>query len=284
MDNRYFQSIRSLTANLKDQIKSVELPEPAMILDMASRGHDQSRQFRYLHQTCTLHAENLCTATQIKVVALLDGYLQNAESHSSIGVYLFSRSLVELSAFTREVMVRLSAVCEKPEDRWRPKGEEFFSILMRARFGTSNQAIAKELKNHGASKKSLEPFNIMKCLSGLGETKEGRVLVAFYDELCDYVHHNLSSHFTSSPGFLVKEEARSAGGGAILSPAGSMPITLYTYPVPNKCQLAIAQTSEKVLACAQLCVAHVNDIPRSPYSAEQVQRVTGSPIGFTQIR
>ncbi|KEZ79113.1 hypothetical protein [Salinisphaera hydrothermalis] len=267
----------------REQVSAgIEFPEPAMKLDMAARGGDKLRQFKYLHQMCTLHSENFATATQIKVVAVVDGYLENARFESSLGMYLFTRSLLELAAFLHDVDARLSAVVSEPEDKWRPKGEQFFGIIMRARFGTSNKEIAKHLKDAGASKKHLEPFNIMQSLAKLVASSEANALAGKYDLLCDYVHHNLSSHYTSSPGFRVGDSAHSQGGGALLMMKGA-PITRYEYPVPAKAKKAQSETLEIIDAALNICISAVNRLPRTPFSEDQLEKMTGSRIGLTQL-
>ncbi|TGG92820.1 hypothetical protein E4656_11880 [Natronospirillum operosum] len=260
----------------------IEIPEPAMKLNMAARSGDKLRQFKYLHQMCTLHGENFVAANQIKTVALVDGYLENARLNSSLGMYLFTRSLLELAAFLHDVTDRLTSITKEPEEKWRPKGEQFFGIIMRARFGTSNKELAKQLKTTGTSKKHLEPFNVMQSLTKLVASTEGKNLVGKYDQLCDYVHHNLSSHYTSSPGSRRGNLARSERGGTILLMKNSG-ITQYKYPTPNKAKKAQSETIEIIDVSLRICIREINQLPRSPYGAKQLKEMTGSSVGLTLL-
>jgi len=275
---------------IKDKIRGprelvsagIEFPEPAMKLDMAARGGDKLRQFKYLHQMSTLHAEHFVTATQIKIVAVVDGFLENARLESSLGMYLFARSLLELAALLHDVDRRLTSVTKDADEKWRPKGEQFFGIIIRARFGTSNKEISKQLKEAGASKKHLEPFNIMQSLAKLIASAEGKNLAGKYDLLCDYVHHNASSNYTSSPGSRVGDSAHSQGGGALLMMKDA-PITRYEYPVPAKAKKAQCETVEIIASSLKICIDAVNRMPRTPFGEEQLERMTGSKLGLTQL-
>lgn len=260
----------------------IELPEPALKLDMAARGGDKLRQFKYLHQMCTLHVENFVASNQIKTVALVDGFLENARLESTLGMYLFTRSLLELAAFLHDVNERLTSVTAEPEQKWRPKGEQFFGIILRARFGTSNSELVKRLKEAGASKKHIEPFNIMQSLNKLIASADGNSLAGKYDQLCDYVHHNLSSHYTSSLGSRRGESAHSEVGGAILLMKDSA-ISRYKYPAPNKAKKAQSDTVEVVDASLRLCTRELNRMPRTPYGEKQLKKMTGSSIGLALL-
>lgn len=214
-------------------------------------------------------------------MAIVDGYIENATEKSAIGVYLFSRSLLELAAFSHDVSSRLRVIANEPEEKWKPKGEQqFFGIIMRARFGTSNPDIAKRLKESGASKKHLEPFNVMQSLSKLMTNQNGSVLKGKYNSLCDYVHHNLSSHYTSSPGFRAGSWAHSSGGDGMIMMKDSL-ITRYKHPIPSKAEKAINETIEVVTTSLEICIESLNEMPRTPYSESQLESITGSNFGVT---
>ena len=262
--------------------EGIEFPDPFIKLDMASRGNDKTRQFKHLHQMCSGHCMNFAHANQIKLVALADGYIANAKLKSSIGIYMFSRSILELAAFQHDVTERLTKIAAKPEEDWRPKGEQFFGVIVRARYGTSNPEISKSLKDAGAAKKHLDPINVMESLRKLFGSKIGRELKGEYDVLCDYVHHNLSSNYTSSPGSREGDVAFSGGGGRFhTKQMGS--ITRYEYPVPIKAEEAKNETIQSVKKSLEIFVKSINAMPHTPYSDEQIEKITGTKFGFVEL-
>jgi hypothetical protein len=260
----------------------IEFPEPALKLDLEGRAGDERRQFKHLHQMCLNHALNLSRALQIKVVALTDGYLDTARAHNPIGPYLFARALLELSAFIFDVSGRLRNIHNKPDNAWRNKGEEFFALVARARFGTSDPDIRKQMIAHGVSQKLLEPLHIKHSINALSQSEKGKALAARYDSFCDFVHHNVSSHMQSSPGFRMGDSAHSAGGGAIVLMTQA-PITRYEYPVPVKVQKAIKDTLGPVVEAVAVCVDSLNLFPHTPFSEELLIKFTGTPLGVTQL-
>jgi hypothetical protein len=272
------------SAPLRAYISSpIEFPEPAQKLDMASRQGAPDRQFKYLHQMCLLHASNFTRANQIKVVSLLDGYKAVIAAGNPIGPYLFTRSILELSAFICDVSTRLREIASKPDASWMSKGEEFFSCIVRARFATTDPKKRQALEAAGMPARLLKPINVMNSIATLlAQPGAADVLRDQYDKLCDFVHHNLSSQVTSSPGFRTGDVAHSAGGGALVMMKGG-PITRYEYPVPHKPKLAVEETLPVVMKCVEVCVEHLNRIPETPFSAAQLQERTGSSIGLTAL-
>jgi hypothetical protein len=275
--------IISTLESLKKQVSSpIEFPEAAMKLDMKARANDPIRQFKYLHQMCTLHGEHFAISNQIKIVCLLDGYILLCNEKNPLGVYQFARSILELAAFINDISVRTINIQNKPVNNWQVKGEEFFSCLIRARFGTSHPKTIAHLKKHGVSNKLLKPINIMSSLQLLVKNPTAKGLHDKYAMLCDFVHHNLSSQITSSPGFRVGNLARSSGGGAFIT-SDNGAITRYQYPVSNKAELAIEETSEIVNTAMDICIERLNAMPRTPFLEKQLMEFTGSPLGVTQL-
>jgi hypothetical protein len=262
---------------------AIEFPEPAQKLDMASREGAPDRQFKHLHQMCLFHSSNFTRANQIKIVALLDGYKAVIAADNPIGPYLFARSVLELSAFICDVSARLREIAAKPDANWRAKGEEFFSMIVRARFATTDPKKRQALEAAGMPSRLLKPINVMESVAKLlAQPGAADVLRDQYDKLCDFVHHNLSSQVTSSPGFRMGDVAHSTGGGALVMMKGG-PITRYEYPVPHKPKLAVEETLPIVMKCVEVCVEHLNRIPETPFSAELLRERTGSSIGLTTL-
>jgi len=278
------EDLERLAAPLRSHVVSaIEFPEPAMRLDLASREGAPNRQFKYLHQMCLLHAENFAQAHQVKLVSLIDGYQTIVRAGNALGPYLFARSILELSAFVYDVSRRLREIAVKPDPGWRSKGEEFFALVVRARFATTDPKKRQALEAGGCPAKLLKPLNVMNSITALtGDPEAADVLANQYDKLCDFVHHNLSSQVTSSPGFRVGDTAHSASGGALVL-MKQAPITRYEYPVPNKAALALDETLPAVMKCIQICVRRLNEMPRTPFSTDQVRVFTGSGLGLTTL-
>ena len=277
------RDLDKLADTVREQVaQAIELPEPAMRLDMSSREGNSERQFKYLHQMCTLHSEHFAQAHKVKCTLLTDGYRTVAEAENPLGPYLFARAIFELSAFTHDVSRRLREIMHKPEANWRSNGEEFFSLVVRARFATSDPSKRQALEEAGAPAKLLKPINITESIRTLLATEEGASLHGEYDKLCDFVHHNLSSQLVSSAGVRIGDSAYAAGGGSVrmLKPA---PITRYEYPLATKAAQAIAETLPTVLKCTEIFVQSINQMPLTPFTEHQLRTRIGSPIGFRTL-
>lgn len=278
------QSLEDLALPLREYVKrAIEFPEPALKLDLASRKNDPVRQFKHLHQMCTIHGESFAVANQIKQVALIDGYLLVSRNLHPLGPYLFARSLLELSAFICDLASRAREIYVKPDKQWLSKGEEFFALIMRARYATSDPKLRKSLEESGVPNHLLKPFNVMHSLAALESSEDGGQFDGVYAKLCDFVHHNLSSQVTSSPGSRQDVMALSQGGGAILMNKPS-PVTRYEYPVPSKGEKAVRETLDDVVNSVKVMVKNLNSMPLTPFGEEQIEMMTGSKVGFTKRR
>ena len=71
-----------------------------------------------------------------------------------------------------------------------------------------------------------------------------------------------------------------ASGGAIVTPSPG-PITRYVYPNPLKAKKALNDTVGAVALAARTCNRMLHEIPRSPYSIEQIQKITGTELGMS---
>ena len=255
-------------ASLREHVAApIEFPEPAIKLDLLSREGEPVRQFKYLHQMCLLHAENFVRANEIKLVTLLDGYQLVARAQNALGPYLYARTLLELCAFSYDVAARLRDIAAKPSANWRPKGEEFFALLVRARFATTDPAKRQFLEAAGCPSRLLKPLNVMSSLSALAADPQAGTLSGQYEKFCDFVHHNLSSQVTSSPGFRMGDSAHSAGGGALVTTKQG-PITRYEYPVSSKAARAVEETLPVIVKAVEICVKSLKTLPRTPFSPE----------------
>ncbi len=259
--------------------KPIQFPRTNPRLDVDSRAPDLTRMFKHLHQMCLLHVCNFSAGNKVKLPYLIACYTSMVDAENPFGVYSSARNLLELNAFLYEVSRRLIE-CKEGNEDWRTRGEQFFGLIVRARFATSDPKIAEPLRNEGVSKKHIKPFSIMNCIRKLTAEADFPDVQDQYDSLCDFVHHNLSSQIASDAGFVTSDVARSSGGGALIMPTAG-PILHYQYPVKNKAVKAIDETAVCALRNTEGIIRWLNRLPETPYSASEIQEMTGTPLGVT---
>ena len=259
----------------------IQWPEPPQRLDLESRSGSDERIFKHIHQSCIGHAENFRTNNQIKLIHLLDSYLSLATSNP-LGIYMPSRSALELHAFSHETYKRLACAKQRADQDWRGGGQEFFRTIVRARYATSNPDFQQVLKGQGVSKNVLKPMNIGECIRNLAAVDGLEKVGRRYEELCDYVHHNLGSQSVNTAGSSASPTAQSSGGGLISMPGGGT-ITEYRYPIPEKTDRAIDHTIEGFLNDVMASWRVLRNLPDTPYSPELCKRFTGTPLGIQRL-
>jgi len=260
----------------------IELPEPAFKLDLHTRKSDKVRMFKHLQQTCLVNVENFRIPNQIKLIYLIDGYLLMTKHENPYGMYSFARSLLELNAFLYEVTKELLVVCEKPENTWLSKGEEFFGLIVRAIYGTSDHPTKKFLKETGVSSRHLEPYNITRCINNLKSDEEHGELAKYYGVLCDHVHHNLSSQATCNQGGrITSTPIIYPGWNMLLTERGT--VIKYQYPVKRKAGTAIENTATFTLRNVEAILKWFKRLPSSPFPEKQIIAMTGTHLGVQFI-
>jgi hypothetical protein len=205
-----------------------------------------------------------------------------AEAANPIGIYSAARALLEFAAFAHDVSQRLCTVRDDLSRHWRPRGEEFFGLIVRARFGTSNPTVADLLIKGGISRNHVKPFNIAGSIKALSCRPDFESAGADYDRLCDFVHHNCSSNSVTNLGAFQGTIARSSGGGEIRLP-NSTSIVRYQYPAPNKAALALNETAATARKTARVAVDSINQCPETPYSPEELEQMTGNNLGIVRV-
>lgn len=273
-----------LRDHLFPQVKGpIQFPEPSPVLDLASRTNSPARLFKHIHRSSMLHRENFCVGAQVKHLYLLDAYLALASSRNALGLYAISRSMFELNAFLHEVRDRLVAASARAAGDWRGAGQEFFGILVRARFGTTNPAYHELLRGEGVPTDRLKPFNVMNSIRQLNKHPEYGDSENRYATLSDFVHHNLGSATLANAGSATADFAATPGGGGMVMPGGGT-LTQYEYPLPMKYESARDDTAPGFLRDARACVRWINEVPPSPYTTAQVEQFTGSRVGVPVLR
>lgn len=271
------QRIGDLQEKLKHQLsKPIELPETATKIDYGFRLNDKVGMFRYLHQTNLVHIGHFKSANLVKLAELSDGYLSMISQRNAAGINLFSRSALELTAFLYDVKERLVAITNKDDSDWRAKGEEFFSTIVRARFGTTNPNVLKEIQSD-VSKKNLDPINIKKSIAELLNS-EHKDIALEYDILCDFVHHNYSSTTISSQGYRHSNTA--TFGNSIFVTSRDALVISYGYPSGGGVEGCIERTAELFGKCIKTCMDIIGQIPEFTFSKEKILEMTGNEFGM----
>jgi SEC-C motif len=109
-----------------------------------------------------------------------------------------------------------------------------------------------------------------------GEPKEEH-----YNELCDFVHHNLSSQ-TIGTTKITKSSRRQVINSTFIYPT-SIPIVHYEYPNDLQARYAIETTVKKVKLNLIGIMEELTSMPFSPYSEEELLEYTGNRKGRTEI-
>jgi hypothetical protein len=271
-----------ITSGQKDLCARVELPEMDFRFDISRLQHDEALLFKSLHQSCMVHAAIFRRANQVKLVYQLAGFRSMTHQKNPIGIYAMARSLLEFAAFTSEVRRKLSSIQSDAQKLWSDRGQEFFTTIVRARFGTSNPEKKKVLLDHGVKPDDAKPFHILTCIQKTAKRLESNWLESHYDFLCDFVHHNLSSQTIAAAQSNVSNVASSAQGGMLITPQPGLNV-VYAYPADNQAKYAIDQTAVRAAMCADLVLNALNTLPESPYSNAEILAKTGHPLGVGQF-
>ena len=127
------------------------------------------RTFKHIYESCLFQRENFCSASQIKLVYLIDAYLTLVETQNPLALYGISRSLLELNAFLHEVRTMLVKAAAHAETTWVEAGEKFFGTLIRARFATIRDDLKTVLRESGVPEDQIKTLHIMDCVRGLSK-------------------------------------------------------------------------------------------------------------------
>jgi hypothetical protein len=264
--------------------KLVEWPEAAVNLDIESRRPDLARMVKHVHQSCEMHAGAYLYGTEMKVVHLIDAFEQLAQSGNGLGLYPVARSALELRAQVLQVSSKLFACQQKVSAaNWLPPSEEYFATIVRARFATSNAKHREALLSQGASSRALKPMSVTESIRLLSASPAGRGASDRYNELCDAVHHNLSSTAAVTSGAGESDVAR-VGAGKMIFAQGQVPIVSYQYPVVWKADTAISSIGGHFVDDIRQTLDALQEMPSSPLGPGFLERVTGSPLGVVSLQ
>ena len=274
-------SLRAIYDYLRTEVQGpLDLPGPALRLNLNARALDQTRMFKHLHQSCQWHAIAFKRVNEIKLLYLIDAYVRMSEPVNALGLFSGARLILEFNAFLYEVTRRLLEVSKGDVSQWRQRGEQFFSVIVRARYATSDPQLLTALNDMGLGKATLKPFNVMHCLETLTQEPRFANIRARYDRLCDFVHHNFSSQTVSQSGMSVGTVARSTAGGKILV-SQPVPIYRYEYPAEGAARRALAVTIQGAIEDVQACLSWLNPCPEHPFTQEELIKCTGISSGVS---
>jgi len=227
---------------------------------------------------CALQTLNFRYASRIKLIYSIDGYLALANGEVPLGMHWAARASLELAAFMNRVVQQLVRIKADSREGWQAKGEQFFRVVARARYGTSDKELTTFLRGKGFGKAMLKPFSITRCVEDLRKREGWGDAEVIYDRLSDHVHHNLSSHNASTFGMRVDTIGRSSGGGGFEMQTAA-PIMRYAYPTPSTTVRATNYTAPVTLRCVRCAFDCIKELPETPYSPAELLEYTGSELG-----
>jgi hypothetical protein len=243
-------------------------------LDLNSRRESEVRQFKHLHQNSFILAGDLLTACQLRLVLLLDGYLSLVDSKNGLPMFGVTRSIMEMNGLLLLLKKRLSKFRNGDTADWRSRGEGFFSYLVRARYGTRDSDLVKQLLSNGFSKSSLEPIHSKDCEDALFSDPEFSIDKPIFGILNDLVHTNVQGYNFGIPSW---HESNSVwfGNSVIMLPE-PVPVIRYQYPAPEKQDAALKLTADPTCRHVNSILELIKNFPMSPFSETEVIEKTGS--------
>jgi hypothetical protein len=268
---------------LRDDFKkSIDVPTSKQFLDLESRQSSPKRQFKHIHQMSSFATWGFKVAARMRLLLTIDGFIALHAARCGLLLYGAARSVLEGHGLALRVAERLVEYVGGPASDWKSRGEGFYRYIMRARYGTRDPALVETLIAAGMPKKVLEPIHSRECEAALFEAQEFTSSKEAYAKLCDYVHANSQGYFFGSPGWYVGRYYMTEDGAAGMLPSES-PINRYEYPVDNKFIEASDLTMPLVVRHSRGLLSALQQIPRSPYSQEEVMQHTGTAHGAVFI-
>jgi hypothetical protein len=160
---------------------------------------------------------------------------------------------------------------------WIERGQRYFAVILQARYGTTDPKKKNLLRSAGLTETALQPIRIAQARKFL--SREFDWVEPHYASLCDYVHHNLSSQRTAGAFAGESATAVSSTGGMLILPSPGFLIQ-YEFPLPEPGRLAVNNTASRTLMNVKGLVQALNQLPRSPYTEDELVARTGSRIGL----
>jgi len=267
--------------DVKKIVRDNPLPMGDLKLDLESREGDVVRQFKYIHQSSMFSIRNFMTANIVKLAHLIDGYLAMCEARNPLGVYLFSRSVLELNALNFYVSERLKEfhIDSIGDPTWKKKSIDFFEFTISARYGTSDKKTRALLKSKGLSNKRIDPIRVQTCRAYMANHPKYKDLVSKYGDFCEYVHHNFSSNTIAIRDTNYSRVALNQQGDDGFVFAEDIEVTRYEYPSTQSAEEAINDTIDDFMKNASMIYDTTAKMKQSPFSEGLVIKMTGNKLG-----
>lgn len=280
------QNLRDVLARIRRHFAApIDCPWASPTLGLEERSGDVVRMFKHLHQQCFCAAIEVRVANAAKLGAEVDTFLLLSEQRRALGLYLVTRALMEHAAFIAMLVARLREKCAGDRSDWRTRGEGFFKLVNRARLATGDSEREQELTAKGVPKSAMETFHANDSLKALAMQPEFQDCRAVYGRLCDYVHHNGPSQFVGSPGHFFANRLTTLDGREVIF-AEPTPANRFSFPAPERCEIALADTVDVASRCAMYSCDTLltpGSFPPSPYGEEEILAVTRTSHGTTYI-
>lgn len=261
-------------------VTRIGIPEAGLRLDLESRKGERVREIKHIQQYCLMHAESFRLSAQIRSLYLVDGFLSMAELRNPLGLYFFGRAMLELAAFTAEVVRRLRNACDRQDSMYIQKGQEFFNVITRARYASSDPPTKTALAGMGLNEERMKPFNIMAAIRAFESQPDAAELVGLYDKYSDALHHNMSSQFSVVAGHFQSQGYADPVRGFGFLTNEETSFLVYEYPTMAAGQRAVEELAPQFLKIMAASVSAINGLPPGPFSEEFLIRETGTRYGL----
>lgn len=277
------ETIKRARDGLVSQAEALEeLPDNLPVLEIESRAGDDRRIYMHIVQMCTLHMAHFVASNRIKHIYLIEGFLFACGHGNPPALYAASRAMFEHNAFLHQVQKRLGETFDQANEKnWRPCGEKYFGLTVRARFATSDPEKLGALTAAGFSPRRLKPFNITECVRALKTVDGHGDAKTRYAYLSDFVHHNLGSVSTTVSGRRTTDFVDYGSGGILSAQEGQW--LQYRYPIVAGAAPDQAALAPDFVRDLEACQTWINSMPHMPFSKELNLRHTGHELAAAII-
>jgi hypothetical protein len=272
-------------AAIEDRVRrrfthSPEFPEPSLTLNLKSRSGITLREFKYLNWMCMGHVQGFREKNLITLGYATKGYIEACRSQNPLSIFSAARALLEAHAWIYYVIKNLDKTTNgRPED-WKDRGIEFFQTIVRAKYATTDPEQREALHGQGLVE-DLKPIQVMTCLDHLSKVREYSWARSHYEWLCEFVHPNALRQSVGVQALTIMRagSTRIFADKYVISTPTDGTVLTYSYPSAQRTEEAVTKTAERALASALASEQLIQNCPESPFSLDEVGRMTGTPEG-----
>lgn len=267
MDTELRQLRDLIRGHRKQLSEGLELPEVNQILNLDERKGNEIRQYKYITQACSIQASHLNYQKLIATIAIADSYIENYSNGSAIGMYLTSRTCIEITANINRIILALHQIKNEQSLDWETKGKNFFNALVRSRHGSYDPFYLEYTKKIGISNKNSKPFNVNENIKHLQQAHPETEFTGCYNRYSDVIHQNAIANLAGMSSSRVGNCAEHKSGGKIVLPHESLLVT-YTYPSQTRVSIAKEETLALVTECVRLSLKYLSNMPETPFNSK----------------